>query len=238
MKIIFLIAGRGTRLKSITKNIHKSLIKINKVSIIKRLVGQFEKLNVKSKDITFITGYKSHQIKKEFGKKYNYFFYPNYSRTNNLHTLIYAKKVIKRSDTVICFSDIFTTNKVISKLRDKKIKNIFILADLSSVRNGTMKIKSINNKLEYVGKLSRKSSNGNFIGIAKIPKTKINIFKKFLVKSKNKSKKHYYTEILNDLISNREKISIKNIAPYSWTEIDNEIDLRNAIRNKKKIIND
>ena len=237
MKIIFLIAGRGTRLKSVTKNTHKSLIKINNVPIIRRLVDQFQKLNVESKDITFITGYKSYQIKKEFGKKYNYFFYPNYSITNNLHTLIYAKKIIKQSDTVICFSDIFTTKKVIGKILDKKLKKIFILADLSSVRNGTMKVKSNNNNLEHIGKLSRKNSNGNFIGIAKIPKSKINIFKKFLIKSKNKSKKYYYTEILNDLISNREKISIKNIAPNSWTEIDNEIDLRNAIRNKK-IIND
>ena len=106
MKVIFLIAGKGSRLNKLSKKTHKSLLKINNVPIIKRLVNQFHAFNIKSKDITFITGYKSQQIRKEFGIKYNYHYYYNYSNTNNLHTLINSHKILKLQDTIICFSDI------------------------------------------------------------------------------------------------------------------------------------
>tara|TARA_B110000459_G_C16595883_1_gene488601 strand:+ start:1500 stop:2216 length:717 start_codon:yes stop_codon:yes gene_type:complete len=235
LKIIFLIAGTGSRINTLTKKKHKSLIEINKEPIIKRLVNQFHKYKVKSKDITFLTGYKSDQIKKEFGKNYNYFYYNNYSKTNNLHTLINAIKVLKIQDTIICFSDILTTGDTISQITNKEISNITILGDLSKVRNGTMRIISNKKNLKSIGKLPRAKSSGNYIGIMRIPKKRMLIFKKFLINAKNKNKKHYFTEVLNDLIQFREKINIIDIAPNFWTEIDNMNDLKKAIKNKNKL---
>tara|TARA_B110000114_G_scaffold101787_1_gene107103 strand:+ start:313 stop:1029 length:717 start_codon:yes stop_codon:yes gene_type:complete len=235
LKIIFLIAGTGSRINTLTKKKHKSLIEINKEPIIKRLVNQFHKYKVKSKDITFLTGYKSDQIKKEFGKNYNYFYYNNYSKTNNLHTLINAIKVLKIQDTIICFSDILTTSDTISQITNKEISNITILGDLSKVRNGTMRIISNKKNLKSIGKLPRAKSSGNYIGIMRIPKKRMLIFKKFLINAKNKNKKHYFTEVLNDLIQFREKINIIDIAPNFWTEIDNMNDLKKAIKNKNKL---
>lgn len=235
MKVIFLIAGTGSRLNFLTKKKHKALLEINKEPIIRRLVNQFHSLKVKSKDITFITGYKREQIKREFGKKYNYFYYKDYSRTNNLHTLINANEVLKNQDTIICFSDILTTDKAISVITDKKISKITILTDLSKIRNGTMKVEVDKKDLKLIGKLPRKKSTGNYIGIMKIPKNKMQIFKKFLINSKNKNRNNYFTEILNDLIKNNEKIQIKDIAPNYWVEIDNIIDLNKAIKNVRKL---
>ena len=235
MKVIFLIAGKGSRLNFLTKKKHKALLKINNEPIIRRLVNQFHVLKVKSKDITFITGYKREQIKREFGKKYNYFYYKDYSKTNNLHTLINANEVLKNQDTIICFSDIITTDKTISVITDKRISKITILTDLSKVRNGTMKVEVDKKDLKLIGKLPRKKSSGNYIGIMKIPKNKMQIFKKFLINSKNKNKNNYFTEILNDLIKRKENIKIKNIAPNYWAEIDNIIDLNKAIKNVRKL---
>jgi len=235
LKVIFLIAGKGSRLNSLTKIKHKALIKINQEPIIRRLVNQFHSFKVKSRDITFITGYKSQQIENEFGKKYNYFYYGNYFKTNNLHTLINASKVLKIQDTVICFSDILTTSKAIGKIIDQKISKITILSDLSKVRNGTMKIITNKKDLKSIGKLPRKKSSGNYIGIMKVPKKKMQIFKKFLIGSNHKNKKHYFTEILNDLIKAKENIKVIDIAPNYWAEIDNIIDLKKTIKNKGKL---
>lgn len=235
LKIIFLIAGTGSRINSLTKKKHKALIEINKESIIKRLVNQFHSYKVKSKDITFLTGYKSDQIKKAFGKDYNYFYYDNYSKTNNLHTLINAIKILKIQDTIICFSDILTTSDTISQITNQKISNITILGDLSKVKNGTMKIISNKKNLRSIGKLPRAKSSGNYIGIMRIPKKRMHVFKTFLINAENKNKKHYFTEILNDLIQSREKINIIDIAPNYWTEIDNMNDLKNAIKNINKL---
>lgn len=235
MKVIFLIAGKGSRLSPHTIKIHKSLIKINNQSIIGHLIKQFHHLKVKRKDITFITGYKSYQIKKEFGDEYNYLYYGNYSKTNNLHTMIYANKILKNHDTIICFSDILCSKKIIEKTLKKNINKITALVDLSKIRNGTMKVVTNKKKLISIGKLPRKKSSGNFIGILKIPREKIGIFRKFLLKSKNKNKNFYYTEVLNDLIQHEEKIDIINVAPNYWTEVDNILDLKMAIKNSFKL---
>lgn len=234
MKIIFLTAGRGSRLKNLTKNKHKSLIKINDQPIIRRLVNQFQSFNVKSRDITFITGYKYHEIENEFGKKYNYYYYSDYLKTNNLHTLINASEVLKIQDTVICFSDILTTSNTISKISNSKISKITILGDLSKVKNGTMKIICNKKNLLSIGKLPRKKSSGNYVGILKIPKKKMRVFKDFLINSKNKNNNHYFTEILNDLIQSKEKINVIDISPNIWMEIDNMLDLKKAIKNSNK----
>ena len=142
---------------------------------------------------------------------------------------------MKKEDTIICFSDILTSNNVIGKIINPKITKITILGDLSKVRNGTMKIKANKNNLISIGKLPRIQSSGNYIGILKIPQKKMDIFKNFLIKSKNKNKDYYFTEILNDLIQIKEKINIKNISPNYWTEIDNIKDLKMAIKNKSKL---
>lgn len=225
----------GSRLSSLTKKKHKSLIKINKEPIIRRLVNQFHLFKVKKKDITFLTGYKSKQIKNEFGEFYNYFYYKNYSKTNNLHTLISAYQILKNDDTVICFSDILTSDNVIGKIINDKSSKITILCDLSKVRNGTMKVIVNKKNLISIGKLPRIKSSGNYIGILKVPKEKMKNFKDFLIKAKNKNTNYYFTEILNDLIQFKEKIKAENISPDYWIEIDNNRDLRNAIKNKSKL---
>ena len=55
------------------------------------------------------------------------------------------------------------------------------------------------------------------------------------MKSIDKNKDHYFTEILNDLIKIKESIHIKNISPNYWAEIDNMIDLKKVIKNKSKL---
>ena len=236
MKTIFLTAGSGSRLNYLTKKKHKSLLNINKKEIILgKLVQQFHAQGCLKNDITFITGYKSNQIFNYFGAKYKYFYYNNFYKTNNLHTLIAAHNTITKNDTIISFSDIVIQSEAIKKIYKKKIKDITLLVDTSKVRNGTMKIKLKNaNQIERIGKIPRKFSNGNYIGILKIPKKKINIFKNSLLSSFTKNKKSYFTEILNDLIQIRnEKIKIIDIKTQNWIEVDNFSDYK-KLKNRYK----
>lgn len=204
------------------------MLEVNGEKIICRLVRQFKKCKIKSQNITFITGFQRHQIKKEFGKKYNFYYYKDFNKTNNLHTLISANNILKEEDCIICFSDIITSINVIEKICKKKENYISTLVDLSKVRNGTMKVKVIKDNLKSIGKIKRKEASGNYIGIMKVPKKKMILFKHYLISSKNKNKNHYFTEVLNDLINDGEVIKTKNVAPHRWIEIDNEKDLQTA----------
>ena len=234
MKIFFLTAGRGRRLNYFSKKKHKSLLQLNKQdTILGKLVEQFQSFGCKKKNIYFITGYKTKQIRTYFGRKYNYFFYKNFIKTNNLHTLIDASKLISSNNTIISFSDIVIETKAIKKFYKKKSKNISILVDNSSVRNGTMKVQiDQKNKLKKIGKIKKKISHGNYIGIIKIPKEKIKLFKAFLCNSQNKNRNSYFTEVLNDMIKkNNEKIDIVRVGNSKWVEIDNVCDYKKALNN-------
>ena len=63
MRGIILAAGKGSRLGSIIKNSHKSLIKINKKkNLLENIIENFQKNKIN--DICIITGHNSNIFKK------------------------------------------------------------------------------------------------------------------------------------------------------------------------------
>lgn len=225
-------AGKGSRLHKLSKNKHKSLLPLNKKdNILGKLVKQFLSLGCLSKNIYFITGYKFKQIERYFGKRYRFFYYKNFKKTNNLHTLISAQKFISVNETIISFSDIVIENRALKELYNRRSKNICILADTSYVRNGTMKIQLDKKKyLKKIGIIPKKISDGNYVGLLKIPKSKIRLFKQFLINAFNMNRNSYFTEVLNELIKkNNEKIEVLNVDKSKWIEVDNIFDYKKTL---------
>ena len=68
MKSIIIAAGRGSRIPEFSKSIPKSLIKINKKSLLKRQIDIMRKLKIDK--ISIVKGYKSNKINF---KKIKYF---------------------------------------------------------------------------------------------------------------------------------------------------------------------
>ena len=220
MKLIILAAGTGSRLGAeISKN-PKSLLKIGNITLIERLIKQFRKNNIKN--INIIIGYKGNKIKKKIGNKYNFIDYPNFKKTNNLHTLRHARNILNES-VLITFADLLVEDKIIKKVVKSK-KKIILAVDSSKVREGTMFVKHLKNKLLKITNLKKSEATGNFIGIAKIHSSKINIFLNFLKRNLDK-KKDYYTVVLNDMIKKNVPINIIDIKKLFWSEIDTKQDL-------------
>ena len=229
MKLIILAAGTGSRLKSLTRNNHKTLIKINnKDTIIQRLINQFKKNGIKEKDITIILGHKSEKVKKALSNKINFCYYKYYRETNNLHTLWYTRYVLTNHDTIISFADLVLDEQILNKFLKSKKKSFEALVDNSNVKRGTMKVKIKKNLILKIGKLKIRESDGNFLGVLKLPKRKILKFKKTLKRFVDKSKNNYYTEVLNSLVSEREKLYFHDINKKKWIEIDNVRDYLKA----------
>ncbi len=225
MKLIILAAGTGSRLGAeISKN-PKSLLKIGNTTLIERLIKQFWKYNIKN--INIIIGYKGNKIKKKIGNKYNFIDYPNFKKTNNLHTLWHARNILNES-VVITFADLLVEDKIIKKVVKSK-KKIILAVDSSKVREGTMFVKHSKNKLLKITNLKKSEATGNFIGIAKIHSSKINNFLNFLKRNLDK-KKDYYTVVLNDMIKKNVPINIIDIKKLFWSEIDTKQDLNLTIK--------
>jgi choline kinase len=227
MKAIILAAGLGSRLGKLTKNNHKSLIKIGDQSILERLINQFHSIGIK--DINIICGYQKKKIIKKF-PNYKTYYYPHYKKTNNLHTLYFFRELLN-DDCLISFADIILQKSILKNLSKSKNK-ITLSIDTSSVREGTMKIDINKNKLLYLGN-EAKIASGNYIGIMKIKKSACKILIKSMKSIINKSNNFYFTESINRIIDKKiYPVNYQDVKNKFWIEID---DMKDLILARKKI---
>jgi choline kinase len=229
-KAIILAAGVGSRIKKYHEK-PKALLKFgkNKITIIERLYRILKKKNFSK--ITVITGFRDKLLRDKFSKKdVKYIKFKNYKNTNNLQSLLFARKELN-SGFFCFFSDLIFDEKIIDKLL--KIKGDFVLAiDSSKVLQGTMRIKLNLKTIKEIGNhVTKKKGDGNFIGIAKFSKRGANMLKKYLNEEK-KNKKDYYTIVFNKMISSGQAINYYDCEGYFWKEIDTISDFNEM----KKII--
>lgn len=231
MRIVFLAAGKGTR---IYRNIKtpKALIKIKRKCLIERLILNVEK---KYRDkITIVTGFEAKKIFNETKKfKINYLHNIKYNKTEMLHSMYLALKKYD-DDILFSYSDIFYEAKIIKKFFFKKQRNIIvpinlnwkniwlarkknIFEDAETLRTKKGNIVEIGNKI-----INLKEVEGQYMGIFFIPKKyRIKIIN---VIQKNNFKKKQITYFINYLIKKNFKIRTISYKGF-WYEFDDSTDL-------------
>lgn len=243
---IILAASQGKEFGNLTKKLPKSLLLLKNKPILGYQIDILNKLGIK--DISVVSGFKKGMFNIPNIKLYEN---KNWEKTSNLFSLWSAKD--KLSETIISYGDIIYNENVLEVLnsgRNEK-SDITILCDKSWINDSKYrnyyigvkckKIKSNHffntdtyklNKLEI--NLTKKHSDGEFIGIIKLTQKGSKIFKKYLTKlGSNKIKKITVEDFINYLISKKINVYVKYI-DGGWIDIDNEKLLINA----RKIIND
>ena len=120
MKAIILAAGYGNRMKPLTDNEHKTLLKINNITIIDNIINSLISNSINN--IVIVTGYRSDELKTYLNSNYeniNFEFVhnENYRTTNNIFSLSLAFKNIKiDSDIILIESDLIYNHKIIKDL--------------------------------------------------------------------------------------------------------------------------
>ena len=191
MKSLIIAAGKGSRIPEFTKDIPKSLIRINNKSLLKRQIDQMR--NFKIKEIAILRGYKSNKINF---KDIKYFYNRNFKTNEQLDSLIVANKWFT-DDLLISFSDIIYENSILKKMI--KNKHDFTIAVQKNWKekyknrfdhplSQADKVFIKNNKVNDIGKkISIKKTNGEFLGIFKLSKNMCKTFvKEYKLLNKNK----------------------------------------------------
>jgi len=119
MKAIILAAGIGKRLMPLTENMPKSLIEVNGVSILERLIRSLVENNVR--DIVITTGPFEEKIKALVASKFPeisvaYVHNPLYDKTNYIYSLWLAKEAVKDQDVVLLHGDLVYEPKLIKNI--------------------------------------------------------------------------------------------------------------------------
>lgn len=236
MQAVILAAGMGKRLKELTNNNTKCMVKVNGVTMIERMLSQLDRLNLSS--INIVIGYKGEKLKDYIGTlniktPINYFENKIYDKTNNIYSLYLARKCLLEEDTLLLESDLIFEDSVLEKIVNDPYPSLALVDKYESWMDGTVvTLDEDNNITEFLGKKQFK-----FEDICNYYKT-VNIYKF----SKEFSTTHYvpfleaYCKALGDneyyeqvlkVITLLDKPEIKAtvLDGQSWYEIDDVQDL-------------
>lgn len=236
MQGLILAAGMGKRLKELTQNNTKCMVKVNGVTLIERVLKQLDKLHLSR--VVIVVGYEGQKLIDFIGTldiktPICYVDNPIYDKTNNIYSLSLAKEYLIKEDTLLLESDLIFEDRVIQALLDDPRETLALVDKYESWMDGTViKIDDDDNILQFIP-----GSKFVFDDIPYYYKT-VNIYKfskhfsethyvPFLdAYSKALGNNEYYEQVLRviTMLDNPE-IKAKRLNGQLWYEIDDIQDL-------------
>jgi len=236
MQAIILAAGMGKRLKELTQDSTKCMVKVNGVSLIERMLYQLDQLSLSR--IILVVGYKAESLiafisELPINTPIMYVQNDIYYKTNNIFSLFLAKDYLMQEDTILLESDLIFEDAVLQKLLQDSYSSLALVAKYESWMDGTVVVLDQEHNIkEFLGK-----KDFRFEDIPSYYKT-VNIYKF----SKNFSCTHYvpfleayckalgnneYYEQVLKVITLLDKPDIKALVinEEHWYEIDDVQDL-------------
>lgn len=236
MQAIILAAGMGKRLKELTRNNTKCMVKVNGVTLIERMLHQIEQQHLSR--IVIVVGYEGQKLidyinTLDIQTPIVFINNPIYYKTNNIYSLALAKDWLCKEDTLLFESDIIFEDSVLEAVISDPRETLVLVDKYESWMDGTcIKMNENGDIEEFVSK-----NKFNFNEITKYYKT-VNIYKF----SKHFSLTHYvpfleayqaalgqneyYEQVLRVItMLESPEIKAKRLDGQRWYEIDDIQDL-------------
>lgn len=141
MQGLILAAGMGRRLKELTQENTKCMVRVNGVRLIDRLLEQLSKLNLKR--VVIVIGYQGAKLRAHLGDSYHglridYVENPVYNKTNNIYSLYLASDELVKDDTLLIESDLIFEDRIFRKLLNDPNPNVAVVDRFQSWMDGTV----------------------------------------------------------------------------------------------------
>lgn len=140
MQAIILAAGMGKRLKDLTRDNTKCMVKVNGVTLIERLLRQLESHDLSR--IVMVVGYEGKKLKDYIGTlsirtPVVFVNNPVYDRTNNIYSLALAKQYLMDEDTLLFESDIIFEDSILDMLLQDPRETLAVVDKYEAWMDGT-----------------------------------------------------------------------------------------------------
>lgn len=140
MQAIILAAGMGKRLKELTQNNTKCMVKVNGVTLIDRMLHQIESQHLSR--IIVVVGYEGQKLIEYIGTldiktPIVYINNPIYDKTNNIYSLALAKDWLVKDDTLLFESDLIFEDSVLEALVSDPRDTLALVDKYESWMDGT-----------------------------------------------------------------------------------------------------
>lgn len=226
MQAVILTAGRGKRMKHLTENVNKNMLKVNGKPILKYKLDSLPK---EIDEIIFVIGYQGDQIKEQFGEKYKgrKISYVEQKKLNGTGGAIHkAKKLLKGKFLVIYGDDLYHKEDIKEIMK----YNLAVLAkEIEDVsRFGILKTDKQGHLIDIVEKPKRSKSKLAAIGLF--------VLNKAFFKYKLVSVGGGEFGLPQTLATMSRDHKIKIIKAKHWHPIGHPEDIRSAEKNLCKFI--
>lgn len=140
MQAIILAAGMGKRLKELTQNNTKCMVKVNGVTLIDRMLHQIEAHRLKQ--IVIVVGYEGQKLidyisTLDIKTPVIFINNPIYDKTNNIYSLALAKEWLCKDDTLLFESDLIFDDSVLDALVSDPRETLALVDKYESWMDGT-----------------------------------------------------------------------------------------------------
>lgn len=244
MQAMILAAGTGSRLRPLTNEVPKCMVKVNGVPMIERAIDALVAAGIKKLIIGL--GYKSEVLKDfirttfdkkrlngmtiEFGEN------PDYDKTNNIYSLYLLKDFFSADDTLLLESDLIYRPEIIREIVNSKEKNLAVVSHWEDWMDGTVTLlDSTGGITNFIVKKNQKEeekpSYYKTVNIYKFSKEFTNnYYLPFLKTYMDVFGKNSYYETCLKFIAETDSSLLKGfkIDQSVWYEIDNQDDLKVA----------
>lgn len=237
MKAVILAAGMGSRIKPMSNNRPKCLLKVGDVTILELMISNIQDNRIN--EIIFVLGYLQAQIKDFVEEKFpqlNARFVTNdkYAQTNTGYSLMVALDLIGGAPFIKFDADVVFDKKILAKLIESELANCLCVD-----KNGKLDAEEIkvivddDNRIRKVNKSIRlRDAAGESIGIEKIDAGTSTLLFEELHTMMADSINHqaYYEAAYERLINKNVPFYALDITGLNWVDVDTTEDFRAAAK--------
>lgn len=235
MKAIILAAGVGSRIRPLTVNTPKSLLKVAGKTILGRMLENIQKVGIK--EVIVVTGYLEYQVKEFINQdfpnlKVTFISNQDYQTTNTGYSLLLTKEIVDGNDFIKFDADVVFEEKVLRKLVESPYQNCLCIDHNIDLAAEEVKVQTDEeDKVIKVGKgVNPKIAAGESIGIEKISKEGAKVLFATLedVLKDPANNQRYYDDSYTTMVEKGIPFYAIDITGLKWVEIDTPEDYKQA----------
>lgn len=210
-------AGKGTRISRMIAEVPKCTLPINSVPLIRYIVEMLMRRNM---EISVCIGYQKDLVMESLkGLPIKFYSNPFYDVTNSIASLWFAREELD-DDVLLLNADVFFSDDILDIVLQDSSDAVMAM-DTGRVEVGDYFFKTVNGCICKYGKeLPRSERDCEYVGVAKVKKEFINVFKErleYLVEHQGYNNWWEYTLYCMIKEKNIHTVDVKG---YFWSEID------------------
>ncbi len=230
---VILVAGRGTRLRPLTDDSPKALVRVGNESILERAVRLLAGCGVR--EFVLATGYREDAVRRsmaELGQRATFVHNPHWDSTQNAVSLALCGEVVAGRSFFKLDGDVLFESAVLERLERSSAGLAVAVDGRGPLDSEAMKVcVSAPPRIDCFGKgLDPRTATAETIGIERVDSGFSQELFQALLASTSAGRTHlYYEDIYSELVAERRvEAHAIEVGDRIWAEIDDPADLERA----------